>query len=318
MILEERFTAPDGWQWHNFKNMNGQSLRYGFCTVTNPKGLIVLAAGRTETSEEYFETARDYLRRDFAVAVLDWPGQGLSYRFNSNNKQNSSHIFQSSLNDFDQWLSVLDTQHGGSALPKVLIAHSMGSNVALRYLTNNPDKFDCAVMIAPMLGIRLKPLFRILAKPLLGLARKKGWMGQYAITQGPWSEQRYNVTKLWFSTDPIRREIQKYWYLKNPELQCGGVTYGWLSEALNSVAVLHQPDVAGKITTPTLFMLAGNDVIVNNNDALKTIRHMPNTEIVTLQQSYHNMLKENDYVRNDALKSMDSFINKHLHQNPRP
>ena len=44
------------------------------------KGTVCIFPGRTEFIEKYFEVVRDLRARGFAVAVLDWRGQGLSDR----------------------------------------------------------------------------------------------------------------------------------------------------------------------------------------------------------------------------------------------
>ena len=40
------------------------------------KGTVCLFQGRAEFIEKYFETVRDLRARGFAVATLDWRGQG--------------------------------------------------------------------------------------------------------------------------------------------------------------------------------------------------------------------------------------------------
>src|SRR5688572_23969801 len=44
------------------------------------KGTVCLFQGRAEFIEKYFETVRELHSRGFAVATLDWRGQGLSGR----------------------------------------------------------------------------------------------------------------------------------------------------------------------------------------------------------------------------------------------
>src|SRR5579864_9440246 len=49
-------------------------------TPDGGKGTVVILQGRGEWIEKYFETVRDLRSRGFAVATLDWRGQGLSER----------------------------------------------------------------------------------------------------------------------------------------------------------------------------------------------------------------------------------------------
>ena len=44
------------------------------------KGTVCVFTGRAESIEKYFETVRDLRARGFAVAMIDWRGQGHSAR----------------------------------------------------------------------------------------------------------------------------------------------------------------------------------------------------------------------------------------------
>ena len=49
-------------------------------TTTAKRGTVVVLGGRAEFIEKYFEVIGELLARDFAVAALDWRGQGGSAR----------------------------------------------------------------------------------------------------------------------------------------------------------------------------------------------------------------------------------------------
>src|ERR1700682_5019862 len=63
------------------KTPDGVSLRFArWAPPPGRKGTVCLFQGRAEFIEKYFETVRDLRARGFAVATLDWRGQGLSER----------------------------------------------------------------------------------------------------------------------------------------------------------------------------------------------------------------------------------------------
>src|SRR5499426_1951201 len=63
------------------KTPDGVSLRFArWAPPPGRKGTVCLFQGRSEFIEKYFETVRDLRARGFAVATLDWRGQGLSQR----------------------------------------------------------------------------------------------------------------------------------------------------------------------------------------------------------------------------------------------
>ena len=63
------------------KTRDGVTLRFArWDPPPGRKGTVCLFQGRAEFIEKYFETVRDLRARGFAVATLDWRGQGLSER----------------------------------------------------------------------------------------------------------------------------------------------------------------------------------------------------------------------------------------------
>src|ERR1700761_4707764 len=73
--------APDNVVAGCVKPPDGVNLRYAlWAPPAGRKGTVCIFPGRSEFIEKYFETVRDLRDRGFAVAVLDWRGQGLSDR----------------------------------------------------------------------------------------------------------------------------------------------------------------------------------------------------------------------------------------------
>ena len=63
------------------KTPDGAELRFArWAPPAGRKGTVCVFTGRSEQIEKYFETVRDLRARGFAVATLDWRGQGLSDR----------------------------------------------------------------------------------------------------------------------------------------------------------------------------------------------------------------------------------------------
>src|ERR1700722_16221244 len=78
--LPERFLAPPGFVWGNFKTADGATLRWGHLPAANAWAECVLAGGFGECIEKQFETVRDLAARGIAVWCFDWRGQGRSTR----------------------------------------------------------------------------------------------------------------------------------------------------------------------------------------------------------------------------------------------
>src|SRR5262249_27060355 len=74
--------VPEGAVTGVLKTPDGASLRFTRWPppASGRKGTVCLFQGRIEFIEKYFEVVRDLHARGFAVATLDWRGQGLSGR----------------------------------------------------------------------------------------------------------------------------------------------------------------------------------------------------------------------------------------------
>ena len=73
--------VPDNVVTGMLKTPDGVGLRFArWEPPAGRRGTVCIFPGRTEWIEKYFETVRDLRARGFAVAVLDWRGQGLSDR----------------------------------------------------------------------------------------------------------------------------------------------------------------------------------------------------------------------------------------------
>ena len=305
--IQKLLTPPDNWQFDYFENQRGQKIRYGFNAPDNAKALVIIAEGRTECIEEYFETIRDFNAQGYACAIMDWQGQGRSYRYMDDNSRHHSIGFEYDISDFGQFLAVLNID-----LPRVLFAHSMGANITLRYMAERPTIFKCAYLSAPMLGLKPKRLIRYTARVVLDLADRLNAMEKYALGQSKWNLAFANIAKHKVSSDSLRRDLQPYLFQNDPELHCGGVTFGWLKEALVSIAFLHDKDTCARITPPTFMAMAGRDVVVDNDGAMMTASLLPHCETHVFEESEHQIHRERDEIRSGCMTQFYNFVEKHL------
>src|SRR5579871_3802211 len=73
--------VPEGAVTGMLKTSDGVSIRFArWPPPPGRKGTVCIFQGRTEFIEKYFEVVRELNSRGFAVATLDWRGQGLSER----------------------------------------------------------------------------------------------------------------------------------------------------------------------------------------------------------------------------------------------
>src|SRR6201995_2743336 len=123
--------VPDNFVTGTLKAPDGVNLRFArWLPPAGRKGTVVLLQGRAEWIEKYFETVRDLRARGFAVATLDWRGQGLSDRALANRQKG----YVRSFSDYGVDLATFIHQVVLPDCPPPLfaLAHSMGASVLLR------------------------------------------------------------------------------------------------------------------------------------------------------------------------------------------
>src|SRR5437660_636977 len=88
------------------KTRDGVALRFArWAPPPGRKGTVCLFSGRAEFIEKYFETIRDLRTRGFAVATLDWRGQGLSTRALRNPRKGYVRSFNAYAIDLDTFIN---------------------------------------------------------------------------------------------------------------------------------------------------------------------------------------------------------------------
>ena len=89
--------VPEGAVTGTLRAPDGVALRFArWPAPPGRKGTVCLFHGRAEFIEKYFESVRELQARGFAVATLDWRGQGLSDRALADTHK--GHVY-----DFDEY-----------------------------------------------------------------------------------------------------------------------------------------------------------------------------------------------------------------------
>ena len=134
------------------KTPDGAELRFArWAPPANRKGTVCVFTGRSEQIEKYFETVRDLRDRGFAVAMIDWRGQGHSSRRLRDPRKGY-------VRDFSDYEVDVETFVQQVVLPDCpppffALAHSMGGAVMLRIAHAGKRWFDRMVLSAPMIDL---------------------------------------------------------------------------------------------------------------------------------------------------------------------
>lgn len=308
--LEERFTRPPNWREGQFANIQtAHTIHYGTVLPegNDPAAIVVILPGLSEFTEKYFETARDLLKRNLAVWVIDWAYQGRSTRFDKPMRRHSDG-FDADVQDLHKLISdfVLPSANGKSL---ILLGHSMGGHLGLRYLATHPGVIRAAAFTAPMLGIKdVNALPKFLVSALLNIM--KPFSLHYVPGGKDWHEAaRKSDGGDIFSSDPVRDRLHNQWSLAYPELQVGNPTWRWLYEAVQSCNWL-LPRLP-QITTPLLLACAGRETIIDNKAIRRAVTLTPRMEMLELPDARHEIFMERDDIRNRWLQAFDKLLRTH-------
>lgn len=296
--LEERFTEPEGWKWHSYRRVK-RILRFGSLMPDNhPKGHIVFLPGLSEFGEKFFELARDCKAQGFGFWVIDWFGQGGSGRYFKGSQKRYSADFSEDVADLHALISDFVLAPDVPSAPLVLLAHSMGGNLGLRYLETHPSHFVCAGFSAPMWGLKVFEKLPDWLTNFLTCATNRLMGTSYAPGEGDWdSTLRKEEGDLALSKDPVRVKIHVAWSEARHELRLGGVTHGWLREAVKSCKAVSKPDALAHVHIPCLIGMAGEDRLVDNRKMKIIVDILEDAKLLKFPDARHELLMERDAVR---------------------
>jgi lysophospholipase len=273
------------------------------------QGVCVLLNGQTEFIEKYFEVIDELRGRGFAVATMDWRGQGDSTRMTEDSRKSFVGDFSEYDNDLDTLLNWIVTPMLGPGEKPVALAHSMGGHILLRLLAGRPASFRACVLSAPMIAISFRGQREFLVR---AVTQYHIWRGKHA--GWVWGMEARDPHKATFASqlvtsDPQRFERTQTLLREHPDLRLAGATWGWLAAALRSMDWLK--DKAETITTPLLVVGAGKDRICVTPQIKAFAERLPDADYVEIKTAEHEIMMERNPIRAEFWSAFDAFIKEH-------
>jgi lysophospholipase len=269
----------------------GGRLRYSVWNAAGtPRGSVVLVHGRAEFIEKYaMEVAADLRGRGLAVYAVDLRGQGLSARPLPDPQKGHIDDFATYVTDLKAFVETIVVP--AAPQPRLLLSHSTGGNIALRYLAaEGSGGFSAAVFSSPMTGLpRARPI-----RLLLALLRPFGLETRYALGTGPYDPKAHPFATNDVTHDERRYDFTRQWFEADPRLQLGGPTIGWVRQAFRSFDVLDAPGMLERIALPTLIVSGTDDTVVDTATHAIAAARIPGASHVTIAGARHELLMETD------------------------
>lgn len=292
------------------KVSDGTKIRYGvFPAQGLAVGSILLLNGHREFIEKYTEFIEDFQHRGFHVFIMDHRGQGLSDRALKNKKKSHNPNFDRIILDIQEFTQeIIRPSELGHKV--YMVAHSLGAHFALRYLHDYPNVFDKAVLLSPFTDLDHHGAFYIFfAKLFFRIMNLIGFATSFAPKQAHRREMiNHEEAFSRLTHDQDRYDRSQEAVIKNPDLFIGGVTYGWLSGASKSISKIKRAGFINNINTETLFILSGDEKVVNNQTTFKLISKMKNVKVKTIEGARHELYRESDEYRDQMWQAIDRFL----------
>ncbi|MCA1662471.1 MAG: alpha/beta hydrolase [Novosphingobium sp.] len=297
-MRESAWTAPDG---HRLRRLDWPAA------AVRPRGALLFLPGRGDFIEKYLESLAHWAERGWRLTALDWRGQGASGRLGGDAR--TGHVA-----DFAVWLDDLAAfwreWREDRAAPRVIAAHSMGAHLALRAVAEARIDPQALVLSAPMLGL----VGRLPAAAMHQLARAFAALGDDRRAAWKWRDDGTD-TLAWraklLTHDATRYADEIWWRRQRPDLVMGPGSWRWLERAYASMRTLGRPGVLERIEIPVFIAASSADRLVSFPAIARAARRLPRAELLVFgAEAAHEILREADPVRDEALARIDDFLER--------
>ena len=296
---------PPGAVLQVVRTSDGRVLRAARWSARPSRGTVLVAIGRSEFIEEYYEVIGKLLERGFDIVTMDWRGQGQSERECPYPRRGHVSSFAAYRRDLD----AVERQMLGPAAPKPWFAlgHSMGAAILIDQAHDGTSPYERLVLSAPMIGIPFR------RKMAIGrLARLAVWIGQGRRLIPGGSEDSAFALRT-FETNILTTDRAQYRKLEAaiaalPDHVVGAPTLGWLAGACALMRRFELPRYPVELLTPILIVAAGEDRIVDTKATERFARRLKAGRCLTIPHARHQVIMESEAIVAQFWAAFDAFI----------
>ncbi len=256
-----------------FERESGRKIYCRFYQAKNPKGVLLISHGFTETSEKYKELIYYFLRSGYHVYIPEHCGHGYSYRLVDDLSLVHVDSYRRYVADF--LFVAKNAKKDHERLKLYLFGHSMGGGIAAAVVAAEPKLFAKLILSSPM----IRPLSgkipwhdaRTIAKAFCKAGQEKRYVAGQKPYSGPGRFERSS------STSRVRYDYYQVKKEKEPLFQMNAASYGWLYAAACLNRYL-QRDGVRRIQIPVILFQSEHDHLVSKKEQVRFILKLNKNE----------------------------------------
>ena len=286
--------------------VKGEPIYYEHFRADQPKGVIVISHGFTESVQKFSESIYYMLQAGYDVWGLDHRGHGYSFRENDNPYVVHVDQFRDYVLDLRHLTQKLVRPEAGK-LPAYLYAHSMGGCIGAWTIEKYPHLYDKAVLTSPMLGLSFGPI----PVPVVYMGAAVKSLG------GKRNEPASPVTEFGpenFEKSCDSSEVRYHYYyqkrLANPKLQTTSASLGWGMEAVKACSRVTSGRRTSRIKIPVLLCQAGNDTVVKNASQHEFAAKVKNCEFYFVPNMKHELYMTDSDILSQYWERIFAFLDE--------
>lgn len=250
----------------------GKRIFYARCLTDQPKGIVIISHGYTETVEKYLENIYYFLRGGYHVFMPEHCGHGRSYRMCSD----AGDLSLVHVDDYRRYVDdLLFVSHKAAAefseLPVYLYGHSMGGGIAAAAAAQAPGFFAKVILSSPMIRPSSEPVPWCLAGMIAKFFCIVGKKERYVMGNQP-----YSGPELFADSASVSEARFDYYQKKRSQetlFQMSAASYGWLWQAACLNHFL-QRKAWREIACPVLVFQAECDTYVSKKEQDRFVRKL--------------------------------------------
>jgi lysophospholipase len=273
------------------------------CWKGGTKGTILIFQGRTEFIEKYGPTIQRFLDRGYSVAAVDWRGHGLSDRLTGRPTLGHVDAFKDYQLDVAELLKF--TEDEGLPSDFTLLAHSMGGAIGLRAIQSGM-KINRAIFTAPMWDIAINSIGDTLIKVYttsVGRYFNRKILVPSTNMRNASFIHDYDGNNL--TNNKKEHDLRAQQMSVHPELEVGGPSIGWVSEALIDTQKLRAKELP---QIPTVCFMGTNESIVSQKAVYNVMDRWESGELVIFEGAQHELLLEHPDVVERIWDKIDQIL----------